>query len=85
MKKYVYPAVFYYDEQAKLYCAAIEDLALYIDGETVEQAHASAAEILKFFIDTSLKYGDDLPLASSFVEVVTKHPKNLVMLVEAMA
>lgn len=82
MKKFVYPAVFYYDNATKLYCAAIKDLAIFIDGETVEDAHNSASELLKVFISTSLKYEDDIPEPTSFEEFVGKHPQNLVMLVE---
>lgn len=82
MKKFVYPAVFYYDNVTKLYCAAIKDLAIYIDGETVEEAHKSVTELLKVFVSTSLKYDDELPQPSPFDEIVAKYPKNLVMLVE---
>ena len=82
MKKFVYPAVFYYDNVTKMYCAAIKDLAIYIDGETVEEAHKLVTEILESFIVTSLKYDDELPPPTPFEEVVEKYPKNLVMLVE---
>ena len=82
MKKFVYPAVFYYNDATRLYCAAIKDLAIYMSGETVEEAHKYATEVLSDYISLSLKYGDEVPQPTSFEETVEKYPKNLVMLVE---
>lgn len=82
MKKFVYPAVFYYDNVTKLYCAAIKDLAIFIEGETVEEAHKFVTDLLKVFVSTSMKYGDALPDPTPFEQMVDKYPKNLVMLVD---
>lgn len=82
MRKFVYPAVFYYDNVTKLYCAAVKDLAIFIDGTTVEDAHKSASELLKTYMSTSLKYGVDIPEPTSFDLFVSRYPKNLVLLVE---
>lgn len=82
MKKFVYPAVFYYDNVTKLYCAAIKDLAIYIDGESVEEAHKIITQMLESFVKLSLKFGDELPSPTPFEEMVEKYPKNMVMLVE---
>lgn len=82
MNKFVYPAVFYYDQNSKTYCAAIDDLALYTVGDTVEDAHKNASAVLETFVSTSLKYDFEIPTPSSFDELILKHPKNLVMLVE---
>lgn len=82
MKRFIYPAVFYYDEATKTYCAAINDLSLYKDGDTVEDAHVNITEMLEVYINTAIKYEMELPEPSSFDEVVEKHPKNMVMLVE---
>ena len=82
MINYKYPAVFYYDKPSKTYCAAIDDLAIYMVGDTVEDAHLSASEVLLSYIKTSLKYGFDIPDATSFDELTKKHPNELVMLVE---
>ena len=82
MKRFVYPAVFYYDQATKAYCAAMKDLSLYIDGDTVEDAHVNIAEMLESYIKTALKYEMELPEPSSFDKMVEENPKELVMLVE---
>lgn len=82
MKKFVYPAVFYYDNETKTYCAAINDLSLFIEGDTVEEAHENASAALKIYISTSLKYGDDIPEPSSFDDVMEQYSKHIVLLVE---
>lgn len=82
MKKFVYPAVFYYDDDTKTYCAALDDLALYVEGDTVEQAHENASSALEIYISSCMRYEDDIPEPSSFDDIIEKHPRNIVLLVE---
>lgn len=82
MKKFIYPAVFYFDKNTKTYCAAIKDLALFVDGETIEEAHKNASDVLESFVSMVLKFGDEMPTPSVFDEFIVQFPKNLVMLVE---
>lgn len=82
--KYIYPAVFYYDKNTNAYCAAIEDLALYVDGATVEEAHKNASDVLHAFAGVVLRNGDQMPPPTEFEEVTKQYPKNLVILVECL-
>lgn len=83
MRKFVYPAVLYFDEEAQSYTIAIHDLALYTEGSSVEVATNNAQGFLNNYLECALKYDIEIPEASNFSEVISKYPKNLVVLVES--
>ncbi len=83
MKKYVYPAVVYYDEDALVYVVCIEDLGIIVEGDTVEEAHKRAGKFMDRYLQTALKEDMEIPDATEFDTVVTKHPKEMVVLVES--
>ncbi len=83
MKKYVYPAVIYYDEDALVYVIYIEDLGIVVEGDTVEEAHNRAGQFMDIYLETAIKEGLDIPEATDFDSVVSAHPKEMVVLVES--
>lgn len=83
MKKFVYPAIIYNDADANVYVVAIDELSLFVEGDSVEDAHASMNEALTSYVTTALEFGYDIPEAQNFNIVAAKNPKNLVILVEA--
>ena len=84
MKKYAYPAVIYYNSEAECYCVAIEELGIFCDGETVEQAHERAREFLGAYLEFALAENIEIAQPASFKEVVLNNPKQLVVLVESI-
>lgn len=83
MKSYVYPAVLFPDEEMGGFSIAIYDLSLFNEGDSVEEAHAIMQAMLTSYIETSIKYGFELPPPTDFDVVLKKYPKNLCILVEA--
>ncbi len=83
MKKYVYPAVVYYDEEAQVYVICIEDLGVIVEGDTVEEAHKMAGKFMDIYLQTAIREELEIPEATKFDEVVAKHPKEMVVLVES--
>ena len=82
MKKFSYPAIIYYDKDAECYCLAMDDLGIYCDGNTVEEASDRAHSFLNSYLEFAFSMGADIPEPTPFTDVVTKNPKNLVILVE---
>lgn len=83
MKKYTYPAVLYYDEEEKCYIIAMFDIGLVTSGETVEEAHQHAREILDSYLECAFAFETDIPEPSPFDVVIKTHPKELCVLVES--
>lgn len=83
MRKFVYPAVLYFDEESQTYTIAIHDLALITEGATVENATSNVQSFLNNYLECALKYDIEIPAATDFGATITKYPKNLVILVES--
>ncbi|MBR4745097.1 MAG: type II toxin-antitoxin system HicB family antitoxin [Clostridia bacterium] len=83
MKKFVYPAVVYYDEDNKIYVAYIEELGLVAEGKTMEEVHNRIEEYLFQYLYTSISFDMEIPTPTSFESVQNKYSKNKVVLVGA--
>ena len=77
-----YPCVFYYDAESNSYTAAIHDLELVVEGNTVEEAFARAKEILVTYLKYAKKYDEDVNDPTPFDEVKNDN-KNTVLLIDA--
>ncbi len=77
-----YPCVFYYDAESNSYTAAIHDLELFVEGNTVEEAFARAKEILVTYLKYAKKYDEDVNDPTPFDEVKNDN-KNTVLLIDA--
>ena len=84
MKKYVYPAVVYFDEEAQVYVIYVEDLGIIVEGDTVEEAHKRASKFMDIYLTTALREELEIPEASEFEKVVANHPKEMVVMVESI-
>ncbi len=84
MKKFVYPAVVYRDDEANVYVMSIDELGLFIEGDSVEEAHELMNEALESYITYALQFNCEIPQAQNFNVVMAKNPKNLVLLVDTM-
>ena len=78
MKKFVYPAVVYYDDDAKVYVVAIDELGLYCEGSTVEEAQNAMNDTLDTYITTALEFNCEIPDPADFNKKVAEFPKNIV-------
>ena len=82
MRKFVYPAVVYFDEEAQVYVICIEDLGVIVEGDTVEEAHSRAGKFMDIYLTTAIREELDIPEATEFDKVVSNHPQEMVELVE---
>ena len=89
MKKLVYPAVIYKDEQNAGYTIHIIDLGIVTDGETVEDAFIRAKGHLCAMVDCAIKFDCDIEAPSDFETVYLKNNKgkvkHIVLLIDALA
>lgn len=83
MKKFTYPAVLFYDEEEKCYIIAMFDLGLVTSGETVEEAHKNAREMLDSYLECAYAFECEIPEPSSFDVVVKTHAKEMCVLIES--
>ena len=81
MKKFVYPAVVYYDEDNKIYLMYIEELGISGDGLTMEESNAHLRTALMNYVITALRYDLEIPEPQAYDDVVHNNPNNKVMLV----
>ena len=51
MKRYTYPAVFYYDEEYNDYAVEFSDICIYAEGNTMEEAYKNAQDYLVAYLD----------------------------------
>ena len=83
MKKFVYPAVLFYDKEEKQYTAAMFDIEVFVDAKTVEEAVEVAQAYLNKYLETAFSYEIEIPKPTDFEVMIDRYPKNMVVLVES--
>ena len=81
MAKFVYPAIFYYDNDYNNYAVALPDVNIYTEGDTIEDAYKNAQEFLLSYLDCCEQLNQSPEKPSVFNEVVNAHKQDTVMLV----
>lgn len=81
MAKFVYPAIFYYDNDYNNYAVALPDVNIYTEGDTIEDAYKNAQEFLLSYLDCCEQLNQAPEKPSVFNEVVNAHKQDTVMLV----
>lgn len=83
--EYVFPAVFYKDEENDRYIVAFDDVEVYCQGRTVEEAFVVAKRYLEEFCRLSMKmFGEVQEKPRDYLESREIHKNEIVMLVDAM-
>ncbi len=83
MKKFIYPAVVFYDEEVNVYALSIDDLGIVVEGESVEEAHKRGEQFLSAYIECALNNDYEIPEPTEFDVVSRNNPKEICVLVEA--
>ena len=83
MKKFVYPAVLFYDNNEKQYTIAMYDIDVYAEAKTVEEAVAAAQDFLNEYLETAFSYNIEIPEPTDFEIMIDMFPQNMVLLVES--
>lgn len=83
MKKFIYPAVIFYDDEMQVYALSIDDLSIIVEGESVEEVHAKAGQYLSAYIECAIKNNYEIPEPTEFDVVSKANPKEICVLVEA--
>lgn len=82
--EYIFPAAFYKDDENDLYIVAFDDVKIFCQGKTVEEAFFVARKYLKSFCKLSLKmFGEVQEKPRTFVESLEIHKDEIVLLVDA--
>ncbi len=83
MKKFVFPAVLFYDDTEQQYTIAMFDIEVFAEGKTVEDAVNTAQSYLDKYLECAFSYGVEIPEPTPFEQMIDMYPKNLVVLVES--
>jgi len=83
MQKFTFPVIFIFNEETKQHNGYIPDLAIFSEGETPEEVYADMEIILKNYMFLAVKYGTEIPAASTLDETVKKWPGFKVSLISA--
>ncbi len=83
MNQYIYPAIFYKDEDS--YKAIFPDLDLCAEGKNMTEAYVVAQDMLRMYFTYILKYDLDYNTPSTFQKVQDQASKEeVVMFVDAV-
>lgn len=85
MFHYIYPAVFFYNEDE--FQALIPDLNLTTAGISLEEAYILAKDYLRAYCSYAVKFNIDIEFPSAFNAIKEKFkndPKAIVMLIDAV-
>lgn len=81
---FIFPAVFYKDEENDDYLVAFEDVRIYCEGKTIEDAFFTARRYLRDFCKLSLKmFGEVREKPRTYLESRRNHKNDIVLLVDA--
>ena len=83
LKKFVYPAVVYFDNESQIFVLDIHDCGIIAEASTVEEVHLKGSEFLKSYVQYALKYECEIPEPTEFDTMAKEHPKEICILVEA--
>ena len=84
MENYIFPAVFYKDEENDNYIVAFDDVQVYCMGKSVEEAFFTARKYLRDFCRLSIKmYGEVQEKPRTYLESREIHKGEIVLLVDA--
>ncbi len=81
-QEFVYPAVLYHDEENNNYAVAFNDLDIFTEGETVEDAFKSAKEYLTAYLECANHIQSELDNPTSYIVVKSEHQADIVLLVD---
>lgn len=84
MAQFVYPAIFYYDEDYNNYAVAMPDVNIYTEGDTMEEAYKNAQDFLLSYLDCCQKLNQTPEKPTEFNKVVVSHKNETVMLVSVI-
>lgn len=83
MPKFTYPIVFILNPDTNWYNGYVPDLAVFSEGEKLEDVYAEAEELMLAYLTLATKYDAEIPTPSSLEEVSTKWAGYKVSLVSA--
>lgn len=84
MKNYMFPAVLYFVADDGDFMLHIEDLNVFAYGKTVEEAQHNANDLVDSYVSLSLRIDCEIPEATAFQDMLIRHPKQTVLLIETL-
>lgn len=82
MVQYVYPAVFYVEDDNVT--AVIPDLNIFTDGTSIEEAYLFIKDYLRVYCTYATKYDIDIESPSTIEAIKEKYAPNMVMIVDTI-
>jgi predicted RNase H-like HicB family nuclease len=83
MQKFTFPIIFIFNEESNLHNGYIPDLAIFSEGQSPEEVYAEMEIILENYMFLAVKYGTEIPAASTLDATVKKWPGFKVSLISA--
>ena len=82
MKQFIYPAIYYADNENETSTLLLPDPDIIASSDTVENAFISAKDHLQSYVDWSIKFGGEISEATSFKDTAALNPKRDILLVD---
>ena len=83
MEQYIFPAVFFQEEDETDYTVVFPDLNIFTDGKTIIEAFLLAKDYLRVYCTCAKKYDMEIARPTKLLDVMEKYPKAICMLVDA--
>lgn len=84
MEQFIFPAVFFQEEDETDYTVAFPDLNIYTDGKNLVDAFLYAKDYLRVYCSYARKYEMEIETPSKLVDIINKFPNGICMLVDAL-
>lgn len=79
---YVYPFVLYYEKETNSYAVKFEDIALFTEGQTVEEAYLKAKGFLEAYCKCNAYLKTECEPASDYLQVKENNKNEIVLLAD---
>ena len=84
MEQFIFPAVFFQEENETDYTVDFPDLNIFTDGKTLVEAFLFAKDYLKVYCTYARKYDMEISNPSKLMDVIGRFPNATCMLVDAL-
>lgn len=84
MEQFIFPAVFFQEDEQTDYTVVFPDLNIFTDGKTLVEAFLLAKDYLRVYCSYARKYDMDIDKPSKFLDISKRFPNAICMLVDAL-
>ena len=84
MEQFIFPAVFFQEEDNTEYTVVFPDLNIHTEGKNLVEAFLFAKDYLRLFCSYARKYDIEIEQPSKYVDICKKFPNTICMRVDTI-